>query len=475
MKHQNAGAPRGALTAAMSAKLRLEGPRVLRVGVVQGGRITDERILRDRADVTVGSSERATFLVTDRSFPGVSPLFVVRDGAYALVVTPELEGRVVLLVGVKSLSECRAEGLVRSDDGVSLLPLTDSARGKVTLGGVSFLFQFVAPPPVMPRPQLPSALKRGVGRSMDWRYNACLAGFFSLAVGSLGWVEYGYDPMVQDLDAETVRMVADAHLAPLEMPTPQELPTEALNAPPAPTSTPTPTTTRDPRPSPNPDHRPSPSTDPARAIAAANLAAATAIRELNAQFDPLTSTVGENGARSTLARGGLMDGTAEDLARTTGVSTNPSALTLQTTTTTTVDPNVLFRPRTVTPTQDIVTGDPPREVGPRRPPTIGIPRDPVVTTCDGSYTSQVAGRIRGQLGGFRACYEAATRNNPTLAGRLTLHFGVNASGRATGVSARGLSPEVDACVSRAVQRIVFPVNTCEDAEFEFPVSFDHGQ
>jgi hypothetical protein len=34
---------------------------------------------------------------------------------------------------------------------------------------------------------------------------------------------------------------------------------------------------------------------------------------------------------------------------------------------------------------------------------------------------------------------------------------------------------VDECVSGAVRRIVFPVSTCEDAEFEFPVSFDHGQ
>ncbi|MBI5512786.1 MAG: AgmX/PglI C-terminal domain-containing protein [Deltaproteobacteria bacterium] len=476
MSHPTSGAPRGALTAAMSAKRQPTGPRVLRVGVVQGGRITDDRILRERTEVTVGSSERATFVVTDRALPGVSPLFVLREGAYALVVTPELEGRVVLPLGVKTLAECRAEGLLRQDDGRWLLHLSDGARGKVTVGGVGFLFQFVAAPPVMPRPQLPSALKRSVGSALDWRYNACLSGFFALAVGSLGWVEYGYDPLVGEIDPYAVRLVADASIAPPDNPEPVVTPREALRTP-DPTAPPS---THDPRPTPTPREpsgppRPPSARDVQDARDAADRIAATAIREMNAQFDPLTSAAGVGGARDQLARNALMDGTAEDLRNTTGITRDPSAVAFRSPTTTPVNGQNLFRTNTTTPTQDFRPTDPTRENGATRPPTIGVPREPTVTTCDGSYTASVARTIRGQLGGFRACYERASRNNPTLAGRVTLHFSVNASGRATGVSAHGLSSEVDECVSGAVRRIVFPVSTCEDAEFEFPVSFDHGQ
>ena len=46
--------------------------------------------------------------------------------------------------------------------------LTDEARGKVVVGGTTFLFQFVAPPPPQPRPQLPLAVKVGLASQIDW-------------------------------------------------------------------------------------------------------------------------------------------------------------------------------------------------------------------------------------------------------------------------------------------------------------------
>ena len=48
------------------------------------------------------------------------------------------------------------------------LKLTEDARGKVVVGDTTFLFQFVAPPPVQPKPQLPLAVKGGLASQIDW-------------------------------------------------------------------------------------------------------------------------------------------------------------------------------------------------------------------------------------------------------------------------------------------------------------------
>src|SRR5262249_39611733 len=51
--------------------------------------------------------------------------------------------------------------------------LTDDARGKVVVGETTFLFQFVAPPPVQPRPQLPLSVKSG--NKVDWNFTMITA------------------------------------------------------------------------------------------------------------------------------------------------------------------------------------------------------------------------------------------------------------------------------------------------------------
>ena len=47
----------GQMTAVMRAMPQVTGPKVLRIGVVQGGRVSEERIIKQRTHVTVGPSE----------------------------------------------------------------------------------------------------------------------------------------------------------------------------------------------------------------------------------------------------------------------------------------------------------------------------------------------------------------------------------------------------------------------------------
>jgi hypothetical protein len=67
--------------------------------------------------------------------------------------------------------------------------------------------------------------------------------------------------------------------------------------------------------------------------------------------------------------------------------------------------------------------------------------------------------LRTQLGGLRACYERGLRNNPTLAGAVSLRFVINASGRVSEMTASGIEaePAVSACVGARVRGLVFPV------------------
>ena len=48
------------------------------------------------------------------------------------------------------------------------VPLSDEARGKIVVGETTFLFQFVAPPPAQPKPQLPVSVRSGLSTDIDW-------------------------------------------------------------------------------------------------------------------------------------------------------------------------------------------------------------------------------------------------------------------------------------------------------------------
>ena len=52
----------GQMTAVMRA-VAATGPKVLRIGVVQGGRVLEERIIKQRSHVTVGPSEKNLFVI----------------------------------------------------------------------------------------------------------------------------------------------------------------------------------------------------------------------------------------------------------------------------------------------------------------------------------------------------------------------------------------------------------------------------
>ena len=59
------GSNTGQMTAVMRAMSQAAGPKVLRIGLVQGGKVIEERIIKQRTHVTVGPSEKSMFVIAD--------------------------------------------------------------------------------------------------------------------------------------------------------------------------------------------------------------------------------------------------------------------------------------------------------------------------------------------------------------------------------------------------------------------------
>jgi hypothetical protein len=191
----------GQMTAVMRAVSHVAGPKILRIGVVQGGRVVDERLIKDRGHVTIGPSERAMFVVPSRRLPHNFRLFELIGGEYHLNYLEGMSGRVALTTGVSDLVALKAQAktLQAGDIKFHRVKLTEDSRGKIVVGETTFLFQFVVPPPVQPRPQLPVSVKKGLAGDIDW-FTTIVAAFsflfhfFFVALVYSDWM----DPIVDD-------------------------------------------------------------------------------------------------------------------------------------------------------------------------------------------------------------------------------------------------------------------------------------
>ena len=182
---QPGGANRpGQMTAVMRAMSVAAGPKVLRIGLVQSGRVIEERIIKQRVTVTVGSNEKSMFVIPSQAVPPMFKLFELIGNDYYLNFLDGMNGRVALATGITEIQALR--GQAKKVGGAYQVKLTEEARGKVVVGETTFLFQFVAPPPVQPRPQLPLAVKGGIASTIDWTLTIIAAFSFLLHFGLVG-------------------------------------------------------------------------------------------------------------------------------------------------------------------------------------------------------------------------------------------------------------------------------------------------
>lgn len=186
----------GQMTAMMRAVMPT-GPKVLRVGLVQSGRVVEERIIKQRTHVTVGPSEKNMFVIATGNVPPTFRLFELVNNEYCLNFLDGMTGRVALPTGISDLTVLKGQAR-RSPQGAYQIRLTEDSRGKVVVAETTFLFQFVAPPPVQPKPQLPVSVTRGA-TGIDWTTTMIAAVSFMLHFMAIGAVYSDWlDPIIDD-------------------------------------------------------------------------------------------------------------------------------------------------------------------------------------------------------------------------------------------------------------------------------------
>ncbi len=164
--------------------------KVLRIGIVQGGRIVEERLLRRRDTVTVGQSPKNNLVITSSRIPLSYTLVEVKGGQYHLCFEKGMFGKVLIEGEVLDLKNVARRKLAKRKDNRFYLPLSEETRGKIVLGDVTLLFQFVAPPPEVPKLQLPASAKGAWWRNIDKTFAFILL-FSLLSQGGFeGYQEY---------------------------------------------------------------------------------------------------------------------------------------------------------------------------------------------------------------------------------------------------------------------------------------------
>ncbi len=473
-----AGKP-GAMTMAMKAvQVNPSGPKVLRIGLIQGGKIVEERIVRKRETVTVGTSEKNHFIIQAPDLPARFELFQLVGNDYILNFTDKMKGRVGLPGGVQDVDQLRSSGAARNAGTHWQVKLNENSRGKIVLGETTLLFQFVVQPPVQPRPQLPAAVVGGFVKGIDWLFTSFAVFSFMLFFGFIIYLESADWPIQQgiaQIPEDVARMIFEEPTPPPEEP--EETPTEETAEPteeaPEPEETPRPREQQA-------DNTPS-SEQRAQELAQNAEARARIAEEAAQQAEALIlGAFGESGALNDVLAGGAVTGNAEEVlaqASSVGVASR-SGGTLRTRTGgggsgqggslgslqaaggeragAAAGEGTAVTERRVRGNIRFDSGD---EIG-----------------GDGEFDqSAVTALIRQRQSAFRACYETELRRNPTLNGKITVEFSIQESGAVSGARATENTSgdsALETCVVGVVRRLRWnPGPTGGSVTFSYPFVF----
>jgi len=178
--------------------MALTSQKMLRVGLIESGKIVQDRLLRKRDHVTIGTDASNTFVLPAASLPPSFPIFEHKNGQYHLVFTEQMQGKVRLDSSDVDFATLRSQELAKKRGSLYVLPLNETSKGKISLGEITLLFQFVSPPPQPVKTELPPLAKGSLWQSVDHLFFLILLG--SLAVHFSGVTYLALLPNVEEAE-----------------------------------------------------------------------------------------------------------------------------------------------------------------------------------------------------------------------------------------------------------------------------------
>jgi hypothetical protein len=431
------------------------GPRarILRIGILLGGKIVEERLIRERTSVSVGQSMKNTFSIPVEGLPLEHTLFVLENDRYFLRFLPRMDGRLSDGGNVTTLEQLKQGA--QQQPGYWQVPLSPTSRGKLSLGDLTVLFQFVTEPPRQPRPMLPASVRGTFADRLDPRLMVILGAsiviHFSVAIAAL----------VHDIDTnngiaerafnETFK--PEEYTVDIEKPTPDKSADQGSAAATQPAEK---TPAKVEKSAPKIEAPPARDTKPDIALQETNARAMADLltgegdngtsegdmskRRPGADLGQQIADVREGG-KSVAVGGGAGRGLRGDGDARVGTGHGP---------------NINGPGGTETaggekvekaPTGRIAVADKQGDTD------VSLTPDVVLSKIQSVYMSQI-----------KRCYTNYLKKDATARGKIGLAFTVNETGRAVSTGASGMNPEVDGCVSSLMVTWRFPVPKDKDGD-----------
>jgi TonB family protein len=449
------------MTMAMQAvPMRKGGPKVLRIGLFKDKKIVEERIVRRRETISIGTAAKNHLIIKSGTLPAKLEsrfeLFQLVGDDYILNFTEAMSGKVALPGGVQKLEHLRETGAARNAGTHYQIKLADSSRGTIRMGEFTVFFEFVTAPPITPKPQLPAAVQRGFVKNIDWTFTTWVIFSYMVFFGSIIYMEnadWEVEKGVQEIPESLARLVFEAPVEPPEV-------EEELGAP-------------DKKPDSGQAKEAAGSADDPAVSAEAR---ARIVQEAAAQAEAmlLGALGGDGGALGDVLAGGAVTGNAADVlaqASGVGVATKSETGTLRTRTGggsgQSAGLGSLKASKGAKEGAEVKERQVRGNVGLRTGGDIG---------GSGEFDAGLVQRqIKQRIKSITRCYESELRRNPGLAGKVTVTFTIQERGNVTGAKATENttgSAAVADCVTRTISRFRFnPGPDGGSVTFRYPFVF----
>ncbi len=462
-----AQAPARAAQAHGGQKGRVAPPRVrvLRIGIVQGGKIVEERLVRKRENVSIGQSAKNSFVVFSETLPRSWLLFEITPKGYVVHFADAMDARIAIGNEVIALAQLKQTGRIRKHGSGWIMLLDERSRGKITIGDMTILFQFVMPPPPSPRPQLPASVRGSFTSNLDWTFTAIAsASFLShlIFVIYLRSVDWPRKPEIDEIPDRFVQMVVRKPEKPPEVQkieTKEESPEKK-----APKSA----AKAQPKKELTPEEKAKIEAE-RRARLAEQVKNTGILKLLGAKAD------GEGSIADVLGKGDV-DRDQEKAFQGVGglsVATSDGLRGVKTGTGGSGKVANIAGLRGGGAIAGASTGD----VGAERRVTAVVKSE--APSVDGELDPNIVTKeVRARMGAIKACYERALKRNPNISGKVVVRWTITAAGTVSGVDmdqdTLGDS-EVTSCIKGLVARWRFPAPSGGSVEVSFPFVFQATQ